>query len=111
MNVLETLEKLAESGSPRPWRHSVAGWVFEGAGDSSAPVAIAHEVNGADVRDENADLIVAAVNALPDLLAVAKAAMDLPWELNGNEISGDEVLPSERAIVAALEPLLREAQP
>jgi hypothetical protein len=123
VNALERLEKLAERGTERPWRYGVAGFIYEQTGTS--PVAEVNDIRGADVCDDNADLIVAAVNALPDLIAALKAAqrvmatldahISLPfpdsdecrggmhWELPCEPIGTDGP-----ALRAALTPLLRE---
>jgi hypothetical protein len=69
--MIEELERLLAAASPRPWRDTAESgeWWVEGA--DGAPVCDSEETWN---RQADIDLMVAAVNALPALLRVAKAA-------------------------------------
>lgn len=130
MNTIERLEKLAKTATARPWRHS--------EGDNCIDVIVAGPavdtyyggyVVAESVDRPDLDLIVAAVNALPDLLKLARAAeswscahwssgLRAPqncWTAGRHWDSepGTNHWPREKwcARCTALEPLFREVQP
>lgn len=116
-SLLERLRSLSEQATPRPWTQGTDttpdGWTDIGPVILADDVVLfdASPVDGAIVlRDEDAALIVAAVNALPRLLAVVEAAATVHYPLDEghhvcacrNEDNCNEPCP-ELAALAALE--------
>ena len=114
-NVVENLEALAEKAQPRPWRLAPEGkpqdTVLTDDPGQSADKAEDVQYYGGYIVAESVtrparELIVAAVNALPDLLRLARAA----------EKASDVLLKLDREfeylrhaeLDVALEPLFRE---
>jgi hypothetical protein len=69
MSVLDELEGLLREATAKPWMVNDWNDVIGSDGNKAGTTWMS------DRGDENARLIVAAVNALPALLAVARAAM------------------------------------
>lgn len=71
MGRVEELEELLKKATPGPWETATDGETFQvGHYDGGGMHWIAEDAN----RSGDAALIVAAVNALPDFIALAKAA-------------------------------------
>lgn len=102
--VIDRLEKLADKAMVRPWRYGLAGYVYDA---ERVPVLVTEDGEGADVQDDNAEYVVAAVNALPDLLKLARAADVLGRQAHGGSPIEDWFA-SIAEMRAALEPLFRE---
>lgn len=105
-NLIERLEALARTSTPRPWEtdaeQRTGSWPYQ-VTTPEGGVVIDEIENTAD-----AVLVVAAVNALSDLLKLARAASRLRIE----EVAGvGTVIVAWPDVRAALEPLLREVQP
>lgn len=100
-NLIERLEAQVATAPPLPWHRDTGCW----------PDYIVDAQNGsvaAEVDADNAEFIATAVNALPALLKLARAADALRKALPGYEITGDEVVLEERELFEVLEPLFRE---
>jgi hypothetical protein len=74
-NVIERLEALAEKATPRPWK----------AADLLDP-AVSAFADGARGIQEDAEFVAAVVHALPDLLAVARAAQPVAQQARGGPL-------------------------
>lgn len=69
---LDALESLAAKATPRPWTYRVSGdAVYLDADRGGATRGIAASIHS-ELDETNYALIVAAVNALPELLALAR---------------------------------------
>lgn len=113
MNELERLEKVGEAASERPWRLAPAynAVSTEGRGVSLALGADDRETYGGHLICETvapADraLIVAAVNALPGLLAVVRAALNVTDESR----SPEQIRADMDALCEAVRPFRREVR-
>jgi len=117
MTPVERLEKLAEKATTRPW-----GWFGAGCGCQFIKQHDGSESGGEfitslddNVREADVEIIVAAVNALPALLKVARALYAESC-INGGKVhcwkeaGGESPLPREDwcGNCVALEPLFRE---
>jgi|SRR5215472_11336283 len=127
-NLIERLEALAAEATPRPWwneSHVLHAKAPDWTEDNHACVHPAATSLANENYFEDAEFIAAAVNALPDLLKMARAAQE--WERCRREREevrvpfgatpdsyaemGRMTREAERAngmIRAALEPLFRE---
>jgi hypothetical protein len=107
VNAVERLEALANAATTRPWRHGVQGWIYHG---SATPICSTFDDVGEDVRDDNAELIVAAVNVLPELLKIAHGVERLRAGIKSDiEQLGDFVTPP--GLTAGLRDLFEAAEP
>jgi len=82
VNVIEALELHAAEGTKRPWRFSEDGEILADLADPSEDEQLSMEVYGGwpvaeSMTESDAILATLAVNALPDLLKVARAAKAL----------------------------------
>ena len=95
MTALSRLESLLAAASMRPWKRE--HWML--AEGSRITCARDGEFVGHCERDLDAQVIVAAVNALPALLRVARAAEDY---LNSDPVDACEEHPAERRLRDAI---------
>jgi len=106
--TVEDLRALLEKATARPWMgraehiHSRSGNVCSVSSPRASTIVGYHEVKlGADDAEEawaNAALIVAAVNALPDLIAALRALPLLSALPIGCEGSGSSLRPTEEVV-------------
>lgn len=106
--MLDELERLHQAATPGPWysnRADPAPYEICSGNPRTPDLLIA----AAPEYGVNADLIVAAVNALPALLAAARAAryvqgvMNAPVDRRGVLVNAPEALQELDAALAALE--------
>jgi hypothetical protein len=92
MNTLDELEKLLKAGTKGPWetKQNKAGNTTIG------PVGYSGFITPWVCDDENAALIVAAINALPGLLTICNAAKTALGHLD-DPTGGDEINDMRRA--------------
>jgi hypothetical protein len=93
---IDKLAKLDRDATPGPWRESMSGYSIK-SNDADCPiVAAVHGVARATQKQvrlflDNAALIAAARNALPRLIATARAAERLAEAGNKFKAANDEV--------------------
>jgi hypothetical protein len=114
-SVLERLEALNEGATKGPWRWDVE--TLRGKSNNAIFYPVAHKNSRTPVElincEEDAALIAAARNALPDLLAAIRAAeraVIVWYDPKRTAAENDELRQRALDFNAALAPLLREAE-
>ena len=101
MTQLDCLEALAEKATPRPWK----------AADPLDP-AVTMWAGASRGAVEDAEFITAAINVLPDLIRVARAAKAYrtEWRRPGPEANFPQITATGQQLDDVLAPLFAEVE-
>lgn len=96
LDDITALEALLARGAPKPWRPDLDcyGGVLDAAGSGVV-------MSGADTAEHDTALIIAAVGALPDLLALARRPLEAPDAPPSDSGANPLDTPADRAVEAA----------